>query len=78
VSVAILFFSPLHAEGIDLSALSPVFLERKDDMNAAGMIVVLTEVSGALGMPHFQSLITDGSISQSEFDGTRNLSSGFV
>jgi hypothetical protein len=40
-------------------------------MNAAGMIVVLTEVSGALGMPHFQSLVIDGSISKDEFDGTR-------
>lgn len=41
-------------------------------MNAAGMIVVLTEVSSALGMPHFQSLVTDGSVSKSEFDGTRS------
>jgi hypothetical protein len=41
-------------------------------MNAKGMIVMLTQVSDALGMPHFQSLVTDGSISQSEFDGTRS------
>ena len=40
-------------------------------MNAAGMIVVLTEVSSALGMPHFQALVTDGSISKGEFEGTR-------
>lgn len=41
-------------------------------MNAAGMIVTLTGVSGVLGMPFYQSLVTDGSISQSELDGTRN------
>ena len=41
-------------------------------MNAAGMMVMLTEVSNALGMPHFQSLVTDGSISQGELDGTRH------
>lgn len=44
-------------------------------MNAAGMIVALSGVSGVLGMPFYQSLVTDGSISQSELDGTRhNLS----
>ena len=44
-------------------------------MNAAGMIVALTEVSSVLGMPFYQSLVIDGSVSQSEFDGTRhNLS----
>jgi hypothetical protein len=41
-------------------------------MNAAGVIFVLTGVSGALGMPHFQSLVTNGSISQGELDGTRS------
>jgi hypothetical protein len=48
------------------------FSKGEDDMNAAGMMVVLGEVSNALGMPHFQSLVTDGSISKSEFDGTRS------
>jgi hypothetical protein len=41
-------------------------------MNAKGMIVVLTMVSGALGRSFFQSLVTDGKISQGELDGTRN------
>jgi hypothetical protein len=41
-------------------------------MNAKGLMVMLTQVSDALGMPHFQSLVTDGSISQGEFDGTRH------
>lgn len=45
-------------------------------MNAAGMIFVLSGVSAVVGMPFYQSLVTDGSISQSELDGTRhNLSS---
>jgi hypothetical protein len=48
------------------------FSKGEDDMNAAGMIVVLGGVSGALGRPFFQSLVTDGSISQSELDGTRS------
>ncbi|MDQ1524472.1 MAG: hypothetical protein QOG00_1570 [Pyrinomonadaceae bacterium] len=48
-------------------------------MNAAGVIFVLHGVSGALGMPHFQSLVSDGSISQGEFDGTRsNLESALT
>jgi ribosomal protein S17E len=44
-------------------------------MNAAGMTFVLNGVSGVLAMPFYQSLVTDGSISQGELDGTRrNLS----
>lgn len=44
-------------------------------MNAAGMIVNLTQVSGVLGMPYYQPPVTDGSVSQGELDGTRhNLS----
>jgi hypothetical protein len=54
------------------------FSKGEDDMNAAGMIVVLTEVSGALGMPHFQSLVTNGSISQGEFEGTRSNLAGVL
>ena len=40
-------------------------------MNAAGMTFVLTGVSATLGMPFFQSLVTNGSIRQDELDGTR-------
>jgi hypothetical protein len=40
-------------------------------MNSAGLIFVLTGVSGGLGMAVFQDLVTDGSISQGELDGTR-------
>lgn len=44
-------------------------------MNAAGMIFSLSGVSAVLGMPFYQSLVTDGSVSQNELDGTRhNLS----
>lgn len=44
-------------------------------MNAAGMVFTLKGVSAVLGMPFYQSLVTDGSISQDELDGTRgNLS----
>jgi hypothetical protein len=43
----------------------------KDDMNAAGLIVVLTGVSGVIGRDYFQTLVTDGSIRQDELDGTR-------
>lgn len=44
-------------------------------MNAAGMVFVLNGVSAVLEMPFYQSLVTDGRVSQSEFDGTRgNLS----
>lgn len=41
-------------------------------MNAAGMIFALTGVSAVLGMPFYQSLVTDGKVSQEELDGTRN------
>ncbi|HYO99029.1 MAG TPA: hypothetical protein VER76_02340 [Pyrinomonadaceae bacterium] len=48
-------------------------------MNAAGMIFALSGVSGVLGMPFYQSLVTDGSVSQNELDGTRhNLSAVIV
>ncbi|HEY0322071.1 MAG TPA: hypothetical protein VGC66_14015 [Pyrinomonadaceae bacterium] len=40
-------------------------------MNAAGLIVVLTQISSGLGMPFYQTLVTDGSIQQGEFEGTR-------
>jgi hypothetical protein len=40
-------------------------------MNAAGMTFVLGGVSAVLGMPFFQTLVTNGSISQGELDGTR-------
>lgn len=44
-------------------------------MNAAGLVFILQGVSGSLGMPFYQSLVTDGSVSQDELDGTRrNLS----
>ena len=45
-------------------------------MNAAGLVFILKGVSAVLNMPDFQTLVTDGSVSQDEFDGTRhNLSS---
>jgi len=45
-------------------------------MNSAGLIWVLSGVSGGMGMPFFQNLVTNGSISQDELDGTRkNLAS---
>lgn len=47
-------------------------------MNASGMAFVLTGVSAVVGMPFFQSLVTDGSISQDELDGTRNNLSAIV
>ena len=47
-------------------------------MNAAGMVFTLTGVSGVLGMPFYQSLVTDGSISQNELDGTRRNLSGVI
>lgn len=47
-------------------------------MNAAGLIVVLTGVSGAVGRSFFQNLVTDGSISQDELDGTRKMLSEAV
>ncbi|MDQ1557418.1 MAG: hypothetical protein QOD32_478 [Pyrinomonadaceae bacterium] len=54
-------------------------------MNAAGVMVVLTQISSSLEMPHFKSLVSDGSISQGEFDevssdenGERNLTRGLT
>jgi hypothetical protein len=44
-------------------------------MNAAGLTVALSGIAGVLGMPFYQDLVTNGSISQDELDGTRhNLS----
>jgi hypothetical protein len=41
-------------------------------MYANGMTAVLGGVSAfSVAMPHFQNLVTDGSISQDELDGTR-------
>ncbi len=40
-------------------------------MNAAGMTFVLTGVSSSLGMPFYQTIVTNGSVSQSEFTGTQ-------
>ena len=40
-------------------------------MNAAGMTFVLGGVSSVLSMPFFQSLVTNGSVAQTELDGTR-------
>jgi hypothetical protein len=42
-------------------------------MNAAGMIFRVDTVAGDSGMPFYQSLITEGSISRGEFDGTRGI-----
>jgi hypothetical protein len=39
-------------------------------MNAAGLIFSLKGVVAALEMPFYQSLITDGSVSRGEFEGT--------
>ncbi|HLL73414.1 MAG TPA: hypothetical protein VK363_18385 [Pyrinomonadaceae bacterium] len=48
-------------------------------MNAAGMIFALTGVSAVLNMPFYQSLVTDGKVSQEELDGTRhNISSAIA
>lgn len=47
-------------------------------MNAAGMIFALSGVSAVMGMPFYQSLVTDGSISQDELDGTRNNLSAVI
>lgn len=41
-------------------------------MNAAGLKVLLNQVSTTLEMPYYQSLVTEGTISQNELDGTRN------
>jgi hypothetical protein len=37
-------------------------------VNAAGMTFVLGGVSAVLGMPFFESLVTNGSIGQDELD----------
>lgn len=39
-------------------------------MNAAGMTFVLGGVYAVLQMPFFQSIVTNGSVSQDEFSGT--------
>ena len=39
-------------------------------MNAAGLTFVLTGVVGALKHPFSEKLVTDGTISRNEFDGT--------
>jgi len=41
-------------------------------MNAAGLTFVLSGVTAVLGMPFFQSIVTNGSVSQDEFTGTLN------
>ena len=41
-------------------------------MNAAGLTFILNGVSSVLTMPMFQTLVTNGSISQGELDGTRS------
>jgi hypothetical protein len=41
-------------------------------MNAWGLNITLMGVSGLLGMPFFQTLVTEGSIKQDELDGTRS------
>jgi hypothetical protein len=50
----------------------------EDDVNAAGLTFVLSGVSAVLGMPNYQSLITDGSVRQDEFDGTRRELSAII
>jgi hypothetical protein len=47
-------------------------------MNAAGMLVALREVYGTLGMPFYQSIVTDGSVSLSEFYGTHQHLAGVI
>lgn len=39
-------------------------------MNSAGMTFVLGGVYAALQMPFFQTIVTNGSVSQGEFSGT--------
>ena len=41
-------------------------------MNAAGMTFVLSGVYAVLQMPFYQSIVTNGSVSQAELDGTKN------
>ena len=45
-------------------------------MNASGLISVMGYVSNLFGHPPFQSLVTNGSINQSEFDSTRKNLAG--
>lgn len=47
-------------------------------MNAAGLTFVLSGVTAVLGMPFFQTIVTDGSIQQDELDGTRNNLSAVI
>ena len=48
-------------------------------MNAAGVVFAVAAVAGALDLPHFQTLVANGSISQDEFDGTQsNLKSALT
>lgn len=47
-------------------------------MNAAGLVFVLTGVSAVLGMPGFQSLVTDGSVRRDELDNTRGGLSAII
>ncbi|HZG51080.1 MAG TPA: hypothetical protein VEZ40_02990 [Pyrinomonadaceae bacterium] len=47
-------------------------------MNAAGLTFVLSGVSAVLGMPDFQSLVTEGNVHQDEFDGTRSQLSAAI
>jgi hypothetical protein len=39
-------------------------------VNAAGLTFILTEVIAGLKMPFYQNIVTDGSVSKDEFDGT--------
>lgn len=47
-------------------------------MNAAGLFVMLNGVSGVLERAYFQNIVTDGSVSQDELDGTRHNISSIV
>ncbi len=45
-------------------------------MNAAGLTFTLGGINAVLGMPFFQDLVTKGSVSQAELDGTRQQLKG--
>lgn len=45
-------------------------------MNAAGLTFTLGGINATLGMPFFQNIVTDGSVSQAELDGTRKQLAG--
>src|SRR3954464_10239577 len=47
-------------------------------MNTAGMLVALRQVYGTLGMPFYQSIVSDGSVSLSEFYGTHQHLAGVI